>query len=58
MSIPDFLGAFYFYKDEVFTGRDGREYDVECQEVGNLLLPTGKIVAAMALFLAWSLLSR
>ena len=45
MSIPDFLGAFYFYETETLTDRWGQEIDVECQEIGHLILPTGSIVA-------------
>lgn len=45
MSIPDFLGAFYFYKTEILTDCNGQDADIECQEVGSLVLPTGTIVA-------------
>lgn len=45
MSIPDFFGAFYFYKNEALTTYDGRDVNIECQEVGKLFLPTGDIVA-------------
>jgi hypothetical protein len=45
MSIPDFPGAFYFYKIETLTSCDGRDLTIECQAIGNLVLPTGNIVA-------------
>ena len=45
MSIPDFLGAFYFYKTEALTNYDGKAVNVECEEIGILTLPTGQIVA-------------
>lgn len=45
MSIPDFLGAFYFYKYETLTDRCGRDVEIKCQEIGMLILPTGSIVA-------------
>ena len=45
MSIPNFLGAFYFYKTETLTDCNGRNVDIECQEADALALPTGRIVA-------------
>lgn len=45
MSIPDFLGAFYFYKNEVLITNDDRDISIECREIGTLHLPTGEIVA-------------
>ena len=45
MSVPDFLGAFYFYETETLTDRHDQDINIECQEVGHLVLPTGVIVA-------------
>jgi len=45
MSIPDFLGAFYFYKNGVLATIDDRDINIECREVGTLYLPTGNIIA-------------
>ena len=45
MSIPDFLGAFYFFKTETLADRYGQDINIKCQEVGHLVLPTGYIVA-------------
>lgn len=45
MTMPDFLGAFYFYTQEVLQTREGRAISIEIAEAGALVLTSGKIVA-------------
>ena len=43
--MPDFLGAFYFYKQEVLKTREGDDVSIEVCEVGSLIVTSGRIVA-------------
>ncbi len=43
--MPDFLGAFYFYMQDVLQMRDGHEASIEICEAGVLVLTSGRIVA-------------
>jgi len=43
--MPDFLGAFYFYTQDVLQTRDGSDASIEIFQTGNLVLTSGKIVA-------------
>lgn len=43
--MPDFLGAFYYYTQDVLQTRDGYNVSIEVLQIGNLALTSGKIVA-------------
>ena len=43
--MPDFLGAFWFYTQEILQMRDDRDASVKTCEAGTLVLTSGKIVA-------------
>ena len=43
--MPDFLGAFYFYNQDVLHLQDGRDVSIEICEAGVLFLTSGRIVA-------------
>ena len=43
--MPDFLGAFYFYKQETLKTRDGEDVSIEVCEVGKLNVTSGNVVA-------------